>query len=55
MKITICFEEKDVRRVLAEHCHKQFQQFQVDVHNVEISQPEAETFVARIEGEYQPE
>ena len=52
MKITIIFTEKDVERILAEHCRKKFG---IDPHNVEIKQVEPDVFTGRVEGDYQPE
>ena len=52
MKIQIVFTEKDIERVLAEHCRNQFK---IDPCNVELRQTEADVFVVKVEGEYLPE
>ena len=52
MQINRVFTEKDLERILAEHCRKQFG---IDPHNVEIKRTEADVFVGKVGGEYQPE
>lgn len=53
MKIEIAFTIKDVERILAEHCRKQFK---IDPHSVEILLTEVcEKYSAKVEGEYHPE
>ena len=53
MKIEILFTRKDVERVMAEHCRKQFK---IDPTSVDVSlQPSVDEYVASVEGDYQPE
>ncbi len=53
MKIEIAFTLKDIERILAEHCRKQFK---IDPHSVRIEKTAVcEEYLAKVEGEYQPE
>jgi len=50
MKIEITFTVKDVERIIAEHCRKQFK---IDPHNVSIRATErCESYISTVEGEY---
>lgn len=54
MKIVIDFTIKDVERILAEHCRRQFK---IDPRSVslESAEPGGEMiYFAKVEGEYQP-
>jgi len=53
MKIEITFTKEDLRRLLAEHCRKQFK---IDPKNVDILlAPSVDEYIGRVEGEYQPD
>lgn len=53
MKIEITFTKEDLRRLLAEHCRKQFK---VDPKNVDITlSPSINEYIGKVEGEYRPD
>jgi len=52
MNIEIIFTERDIERLLAEHCRKQFH---INPKNVSIKQIEADVFEGQVGGEYEPE
>jgi len=55
MKIEITFSLEDLRKILAEHCRKQFK---VEPKNLDIESAEPggeKQYFARVEGEYRPD
>lgn len=55
MKIEITFTINDLRKILAEHCRKQFK---VDPKNVDIESAEPGgniIYIGRVEGDYRPD
>ena len=53
MDIEITFTKKDLRRLLAEHCRKQFK---INPKNVDIQlSPSVDEYVGKVEGDYQPD
>lgn len=53
MKIEILFTKRDLERIFAEHCRKQFK---IDPKNVEILlEPVIGEYLARVQGDYRPD
>ena len=53
MKIEITFTKEDLRRLLAEHCRKQFK---IDPKIVDILlSPTVDDYIGKVEGDYRPE